>query len=233
MNKIQLKPFLSVFAACLPLFGLQSCSEESGISTPSIESVWSNMSTQPIEQVACAYPGQTISLRGSGFSGVSVLDVNGMEIDLTETQIYNTNASIIIALPSDVATTTATGNAYLKVANSAGEAVYEPFYVKSTSEQPVISSFSATVLTAGSTLRLGGSNLGGATEVYLPLAFDQKVKCEFDTSQENSDTEVYVIVPDSVSFAQGQVEVVMTKTYEATGDEYVEKAYSDETNFSN
>ncbi len=233
MNKMQLKTFLSACAIGLSLCGLQACREETGISAPSIESVWTNMSTQPIEQVACAYPGQTISLRGSGFSGVSVLDVNGMEIDLTETQIYNTDASIIIALPSDVATTTDTGNAYLKVTNSAGEAVYEPFYVKSTSEKPTISSFSNTVLTAGSTLRIGGSNLGGATEVYLPLAYDQKVQCAFDTTQTSSSTELYIIVPDSVNFAQGQVEVVMTKTYEATGDEYVEKAYSDQTNFSN
>ena len=78
-----------------------------------------------------------------------------------------------------------------------------------------------------------GENLGGATEVYLPLAFDQKVKCEFDPAQANSDTEVYVIVPEGVSFAQGQVEIVMTKTFAATGAEYVTKTYSDVTNFSN
>lgn len=233
MDKIILKSSVLAATACLFVFSCMSCGSDDGVTRPSIESVWSNMTTQPVEPVACAYPGQTISLRGSGFSGVNTLTVNGMDIDLTETQFYNTDRSIIIVLPDDVATTTDTGAAYLKVSNAAGEATYQPFYVFSADEQPEITSVSSTTLTAGSTLCIAGANLGGATEVYLPLAFDQKVKCGFDTARTNSDTEVYVIVPDGVSFAQGKVEVVMTKTYAATGDEYVEKVYSNEYNFSN
>ena len=69
--------------------------------------------------------------------------------------------------------------------------------------------------------------------MYLPLAFDQKVKCELDPAQPSSDTEVYVIVPDGVNFAEGQVEVVMHKVYAPTGAEYTDKAYSEVTNFTN
>lgn len=223
---------LLAVAACLSVFGCYSC-EGDDLSAPRVESVWSNMNTQPIEQVACAYPRQTICLRGSGFSGVDKLDVNGFAIDLRETQIYNTDGTIIIVLPDTVATTTDTGLAYIKVANAAGEYTYQPFYVFGEGEKPKISGFSTTTLTPGSSLRISGSNLGGAAKVYLPLTFGQKVECEFDPAQANSDTEVFVIVPDGVSFAQGQVSVVMHKTYAPTGDEYTETVYSDVTNFSN
>ena len=233
MNKIIMKSSLLVLVACFSVFSCLSCDNDDDLSAPRIDAVWSNMNTQPLEQVQCAYPRQTVSLRGEGFKGVEKVTVNGYDIDLAENQIYNTDRSIIIVLPQDVATTTATGEAYLKVENSAGEAVYQPFYVFTEDEQPVINKFSATALTPGATLCITGENLGGATEVYLPLAFDQKVKCEFDPAQANSDTEVYVIVPEGVSFAQGQVEIVMTKTFAATGAEYVTKTYSDVTNFSN
>ena len=233
MNKIIMKSSLLVLVACFSVFSCLSCDNDDSPSSPRIDAVWSNMNTQPIEQVQCAYPRQTVSLRGAGFKGVEKVTVNGYDIDLAENQIYNTDRSIIIVLPQDVATTTATGEAYLKVENSAGEAVYQPFYVFTEDEQPVITKLSATALTPGATLCITGENLGGATEVYLPLAFDQKVKCEFDPAQANSDTEVYVIVPEGVSFAQGQVEIVMTKTFAATGAEYVTKTYSDVTNFSN
>lgn len=235
MNKkrIMFRSSLLALVACFSVFSCLSCDNDDSPSSPRIDAVWSNMNTQPIEQVQCAYPRQTVSLRGEGFKGVEKVTVNGYDIDLAENQIYNTDRSIIIVLPQDVATTTATGEAYLKVENSAGEAVYQPFYVFTEDEQPVINKFSATALTPGATLCITGENLGGATEVYLPLAFDQKVKCEFDPAQANSDTEVYVIVPEGVSFAQGQVEIVMTKTFAATGAEYVTKTYSDVTNFSN
>ena len=232
-KKIMFRSSLLALVACFSVFSCLSCDNEDGPSAPRIESVWSNMNTQPIEQVQCAYPRQTVSLRGEGFKGVEKVTVNGYDIDLAENQIYNTDRSIIIVLPQDVATTTATGEAYLKVENSAGEAVYQPFYVFTEDEQPVITKFSATALTPGSTLCITGENLGGATEVYLPLAFDQKVKCEFDPAQANSATEVYVIVPEGVSFAQGQVEIVMDKVYAPTGAEYTDKAYSEVTNFSN
>lgn len=233
MNNWILKTSLSAAVVCLSVFGCLSCGNDDDLSSPSIESVWSNMSTQPIGQIACAYPGQTISLRGSGLTGVDVLCVNGTEIDLTETQIYNTDRSIVAVIPDDVATSTDTGTAFLRVENRAGEATYQPFYVLAADEQPEITSVSATVLAAGSTLRIAGRNLGGATEVYLPLAFDQKVKCAFAADAANSDTEVFVTVPEGVSFAQGRVEIVMAKTFAATGAEYVDKVYSDNYNFSN
>ena len=233
-SKIFLKSSLFAIVACLSVFSCFSCDNDGdGHSAPVIDGVWRNMEGQPFEQIDCTYPRQTICLRGSGFSGVDKLNVNGQEIDLSETKIYNTDNTIIIALPLEVATTTATGSAYLKVENSAGEAVYQPFYVFSEGEQPVISGFSSTVLTPGSSLRISGENLDGASEVYLPLAFDQKVKCEFDPANANTSTSVYVIVPEGVSFAQGRVEIVMNKVYAATGDEYVDKVFSDETNFSN
>lgn len=44
---------------------------------------------------------------------------------------------------------------------------------------------------------------------------------------------MYVIVPEGVNFAEGQVEVVMNKVYAPTGAEYTDKAYSEVTNFMN
>ena len=231
-KKTIFKSSLLAVVACMSMFSCYSCNNDDE-SAPLIEGVWSNMDSQPVEQLECAYPGQTICLRGSGFTRVNKLDVNGYLIDLTDTHIYNTDGSIIIALPKEVATTTDTGAAYLKVENSEGEAVYQPFYVFNADEQPKITRFSATALTPGETLRIGGSNLDGATDVYLPLAFGQKVRCELDATRESSATELFVIVPDRVSFAQGRVEVVMHKVYTPTDDEYVTKVYSDLTDFSN
>ena len=235
MNKkrIMLKSSLLMLTACLSVFSCLSCYNEDTLSSPRIESVWSNMSTQPIEQVSAAYHGQTVCLRGSGFKGVDKVTVNGYDIDLTENQIYNTDKTILFVIPVETPGSNASGLAEIRVSNSEGEAVFQPFYTGTEAEQPVITSIGATVLTPGSSLRIAGENLGGATEVYLPLAFDQKVKCELDPSQANSDTEVFIIVPDGVSFAQGRVEIVMNKVYAATGAEYVTKAYSDVTNFSN
>lgn len=217
---------------CLCVFGCFSCRDDK-FTAPRIDSVWNNMGNQPIEQVECTYPEQTICLRGAGFTGVRKLNVNGMDIDLTDTQIYNTDASIIIGLPKEVATTTATGLAYLKVENSVGTAVYEPFYVFDSTEKPKISGFSSTTLIPGGILQIKGSNLSGAVEVYLPLAFEQRILCEFDETQPSTDTEVYVKIPEGVNFAKGQVAIVMRKIYSATGDEYMDTVYSDETNFSN
>ena len=238
MNKIFLKLLQCASLLCFSMFVFVSCDDDEN-TVPVIESVWSNMSTSPIQQVVYAYPGQTVSLRGSGFSGVNTVTVNGMDVDLTRTHIYNTDKSIILTLPADVATSTNTGATYLKVSAGGNEAVYEPFYVKNVSEQPKLSSglggigFSSTILVPGSTLTITGENLDGVTEVYLPLVFDEKVKCEFDPSQTNTDKAIYVIVPDGVNFARGQAEIVMTKVYEPTEAEYEERLYSDVINFSN
>lgn len=218
--------------ACFCVFGCFSCRDDK-FTAPRIDSVWSNMGSQPIEQVVYAYPEQTICLRGEGFTGISKLNVNGTEIDLTDSQIYNTDASIIVALPKEVATTTATGQTFLKVENSLGSAIYEPFYIFESSEKPKISKLSSTILIPGGTLHITGANLDGAEEVYLPLAFNQKILCEFDESHPSTDTDIYVIVPEDVNFAKGQLSIVMRKTYAATGYEYIETLYSDEINFSN
>lgn len=241
MNKIFFK--LSRYAGmlCLLLLACTSCDKDD-VSMPVIESVWSNMSTIPIHQMECVYPGQTISLRGSGLSGANAVIVNGTEIDLTGmtgTHAYNTDRSIIVRLPVNVATMWDNGETSLKVKVGRNEAVYEPFYVKNTSEKPQLSSglagtgFSSIVLVPGSTLTITGKNLSGATEVYLPLAFDGKIKCEFDPAQVNTDESLHVIVPESDKFAQGRAEIVMTKSCYLDGAEYVERLYSGIINFSN
>lgn len=218
-------------AVCVCAISCVSCEKDNELSVPKIESVWSNMSTQPFEQMECAYPKQTICLRGSGFSAIDKLNVNGTIIDLSETKFYNTDNSIIIALPDDVATTTSTELSFLEMANGAGKAVYEPFYIFDADKQPEITNVSSTTLVPGKGLTIKGSNLDGAVEVYLPLVFDQKVKCEFDSSKNNSDTEIHVTVPEGVSFAQGRIEVVLHKMYAPTNDEYTDKVYSDVINF--
>lgn len=238
MNKKILKLLQYTGMMCAVVYSLSSCNKEE-VSMPVIDSVWSNVSSSPIHQIECAYPDQTINLRGSGLSGADRLTVNGTEIDLTPSLIYCTDNSIIVRLPADVATMWENGETYLKVYVDGNEAVYEPFYIKNTSEMPALSSgidgsgFSSIQLVPGSVLTITGKNLGGVTEVYLPTVFDGKIKCEFDLSQTNDNENIYVIVPDGAEFARGQVEIVMTKICGLNGREYVERLYSDMINFSN
>lgn len=233
IKKIMIRVAILV-VACVCIFSCLSCRDEE-LSAPRIDCVWNNSGSQPAEQINCAYQQQTIAIRGAGFTGVNKVNINGMDIDLTDSQIYNTDASIIVSLPKDLPTSTDTQLAYVKVENAAGSAVFEPFYIFSNAStvKPAIKDFSSKVLIPGSTLTIKGANLGGAIEVYLPLAFDQRVLCEFDETQESTDTEVYVVVPEGVNFAQGTVMIVMEKTYQHDGSKYIEKVYSNVTNFSN
>ena len=229
--KIMNTKITKIFVSCLVYCGitavLASCADDND--APHIDSVWKNMSAEPIEQVSCAYPGQILCLRGSGFSDLKRIVVNGTKINVTNTLIYDTDNSITFQVPSDVDTSVRPST--IKVVTMNGDTTYMGLIIKPTSAKPAVSSFSATTLSADRTLVITGKNLDGATEVYLPLAFDQQVKCEFDTAQENTATNLYVIVPAEVSFARGQCHVVMEKTDEATGTTYTEHAYSATTDF--
>lgn len=220
---------LAVFV-CFSVFSCFSCSNDDD-SSPVIDSVWRNMTSEPIAQVSYAYPGQTLCLHGSGFGGLKKIIVNDTEIGVMNTLIYDTDNNITFMLPTDVNTSTEAGRYYIKVETEGGEAVYQPFRVKLLQEKPAISSFSSTILVADSRLTITGKNLTGVTDVYLPVAFDGKVRCDFDSQMTNTDTEVYVIVPSGVSFAKGQVEIVMQKTDDILGQPYEERVYSSITNF--
>lgn len=227
MNSIKI--LIICFICCGVTTALTSCRDDNDV--PYIDSVWKNMATEPVEQVSYAYPGQTICLRGSGFSDLKRIVVNGNKVDVMNTLIYDTDNSITFKIPSDVDTSVSPST--IKVVTVNGDTTYTGLLIKPTSAKPVVSSFSATTLSAGQTLVIKGKNLDGATEVYLPLCFDQKVKCEFDTTQENTSTDLYVIIPADVSFAKGQCQVVMEKTNPTSGTIYTENAYSATTNFSN
>lgn len=229
MNSIKTNILIACLVCCNLAAVLTSCSDDNDV--PCIDSVWKNMAAEPVEQVSCAYPGQTICLRGSGFSDLKRIVVNGNKVDVMNTLIYDTDNSITFKIPSDVDTSVSPST--IKVVTAYGDTTYTGLLIKPTSEKPIVSSFSATTLSAGQTLVIKGKNLEGATAVYLPLCFDQKVKCEFDTTQENTATDLYVIIPADVNYAKGQCQVVMEKTDPVSDIVYTENAYSATTNFSN
>lgn len=221
MNKIIYRVLLLVAAVVLT-----SCSKDG--EAPVIDSVWKNMVSEPIEPTIYAYPGQTICLHGQGFSDLRKIFVNGTDVDFSNSLIYDTDNYITFQLPKDVATTSGDQN-YIRVITARGEDVVRPFIVKPTAVQPTITSFSSTTLVAGRTLTITGTNLDGATEVMLPLAFEKQAKCQITGNP--TATSISVIIPEGVSFASGKCVITMDKTY--AGQNYTEHVYSKTTIFVN
>lgn len=214
----------SLLLACLVLLACPSCTkDEEG---PRIDSVWMNMVQRPVEQVSCAYPGQTICVRGEHLGDLRRVIVNGTDINLNTLFVYESDNAVTFQLPSDVNTS----GDKIRVVTRWGMFDF-PFVIRPKSAQPVITAFSATTLVAGRTLTITGSNLEGVRQVWLPTAFGGRVQCELDASQQSSGTSVYVIIPADVSFATGYCELVMEKTDTERGITYTDKAYSAETNF--
>lgn len=214
---------------CYVILGfLSSCSSDN--ECPIIESTWKNIATEPIKEISCTYPGQTICLRGKGFKDLKRVIVNGTKIDMMSTLLYDTDNSITFKIPTNVDTSVRPSTIKLVTIN--GDTTYTKLLIKPSKEQPIIRSFSSTSLQAGKTLIITGSNLDRATEVYLPLCFEQKVKCEFDKTKENTTTDLYVLIPSNLNFAKGKCQVVMQKLDESSGSTYTENAYSQTTDFS-
>lgn|SRR5574344_63331 len=234
MNIMNKSKFISLYAiAVLSVCILFCMSCASDTEHPTIESVWNNTASVPVEQVFCAYPGQTLCLHGIGFSGIKQITVNNTIIGVSNTAIYDTDSFITFKLPDSVATTDNSNLKYVKVETSNGETTYEPFIIKSLSMRPSVSSVSATTLVAGSVLQIKGSNLDGVQEVYLPLTFEQMIKCKLDSTQASDASNVYVVVPGGVNFASGQLKIVMQKRDSVISNSYTENVYSSTINFKN
>lgn len=214
---------LLLLASCILL--LTACSKVDD-EAPRIDSVWYNMVNRPIEQAVCAYPGQTICLHGEHLGNLTRIIVNGTDVALDNIYVYESDHYITFTVPSDVKTE----GDFIRIVTRYGMTDY-PFIIRPSSEQPTITKASSTTLVAGSTLIITGTNLDGAKEVWLPLTFDETVKCEFDTTQENSDTEVYVTIPDGVDFATGQIQIVMDKYDDVRDLTYTESVFSAEMDF--
>ena len=222
----QINNILFVLMACVSLSVLTSCTKEE--EAPRIDSVWMNMVSRPVEQVSCAYPGQTICLRGENLGDLKRVIVNHIDINLNTLYVYESSTAITFQLPADV--NTAGDN--IRVVTKWGMTDHA-FIIRPLAEKPAVNAFSATTLVAGRTLTITGENLDGAKEVWLPLAFDGRVQCDIDASQPADATTVSVIIPDGVTFAKGQCEIVMEKTDATRGITYTEKAYSSSTDFRN
>lgn len=229
MNKISnIKYFIVAFIGLL-LLPFASC--KSDHDAPVIESVWSNSTDAPAERVNFSYPGETICLHGHGFSDLQEVSVNGVAIDLMKTIMYDTDSFITFAIPEEVKPTRECEQSVILVTTAHGTSSYAPFLIKPTGEKPAITGVSATALTAGDVLEIKGKNLDGAFEVYLPLTFDQSVKCELATGKESTSSSVFVTIPDHVNFATGKVKVVMNKRSEELDKEYTEVVYSGKIDF--
>ena len=210
----------------LQLSLLTSCEDDNA--APYIESVWFNMVSQPIEQAPCAYPGQTLCLHGEHLDDLRRLIVNGTDINLNTLFVYESDNYITFQLPSDVRTK----GDKIRVVTAYG--MYDfPFIVRPASEQPAISTFSATTLIGGRTLTITGSNLDGVQEVWLPLTYGERVQCNVLPAEEDAQTTVRIIIPEGVDFATGSCEIVMQKTDYERGITYTEKVYSTTTDFRN
>ena len=222
----QINNILFVLMACVSLSVLTSCTKEE--EAPRIDSVWMNMVSRPVEQVSCAYPGQTICLRGENLGDLKRVIVNHIDINLNTLYVYESSTAITFQLPVDVNT----DGDNIRVVTKWGMTDHA-FIIRPLAEKPAVNAFSATTLVAGRTLTITGENLDGAKEVWLPLAFDGRVQCEIDASQPADATTVSVIIPDGVTFAKGQCEIVMEKTDATRGITYTEKVYSSSTDFRN
>lgn len=214
----------------LMMLPLMSCEEAA---KPEIDQVWINMTDFPVGKVECAYPDQTLCLYGRGFSGLQEIIVNGTRIDIDSTLVYDTDRNITFRLPEDVAVSDGPQNMYIKVITHAGEDEYAPFLVKQAGQQPEVTSVSSVILVPESVLVIRGKNLDGVSEVYLPAAYDKKVLCAFSEEYENTSEELHVVVPDSVRFATGQLEVVMEKHDSVCVFSYEEKVFSEIYDFIN
>ena len=222
----QINNILFVLMACVSLPLLTACQKDE--EAPRIDSVWMNMVTRPVEQVSCAYPGQTICLRGENLGDLKRVIVNHTDINLNTLYVYESSTAVTFQLPSDV--NTAGDN--IRVVTKWGMTDHT-FIIRPLAEQPAVTAFSATTLIAGRTLTITGENLEGVSEVWLPLAFNSRVQCDIDASQPADATTVSVIIPDGVTFATGQCELVMQKTDATRGITYTEKVYSSSTDFRN
>lgn len=231
MNKIYNIRYIWTVLLSVLVLQLTSCKDDE--ETPVIDCVWSNTITAPTEKITAAYPGTVIALQGHGFSDLQKVSVNGVDIDLMKTIMYDTDNYITFAIPEKLATTEETGLSVITVTTAHGVASYQPFLVKKTSEKPTITSVSATQLHAGDVLEITGTHLNGVSEVYLPLVFDKEVKCELSDSQESTATELYVVVPADVNFAKGRVRVILSQHDEGIGMDYSETVTSSVINFSN
>lgn len=225
MNRI--RKYICLASAVLALV---SCREEVA---PQIDQVWINMATFPIGEVECAYPKQTLCLYGSGFTGLQEVVVNGTPIDIGSTIVYDTDKNITFLLPEDVNVSDTPDNMYIRVITSSGECEYSPFFIKPVDMQPSVTSVSSTILVPGSVLVVKGKNLDGAREVYAPAAYGEKALCAFSEEGLSDAENLYVIVPEGVAFATGQMEIVMDKHDEACGFSYTEKVYSNVYDFIN
>ncbi len=223
---INLNKFGSLLVGCALLAGFASCDEQG--EAPTIDSVWYNMVGQPIEEAVCAYPGQTLCIRGQHLGDLQRLIVNGTDINLNTLFVYESDQSITFQLPADVSTE----GDNIRVVTSWGM-VDHPFVVRPASEQPAITAFSSTTLVVGRTLTITGTHLEGAEEVWLPLTYDGRVRCNLDGNQPSDSTTVHAVVPADANFATGRCEIVMTKNDAARGITYTEKVFSASTNFSN
>jgi|GEM_PF-4094065 len=221
MNK---KAFRNLLVGTSVLAAMTACKGD--YEAPVIESVWINMVTRPVEEVTCAYPGETICVRGEHLGDLRRVIVNGTDINLNTLFVYESSSAVTFSLPSDVNTE----GDYIRLVTKWGMDEH-PFIIRPASGKPVISAFSATTLIPGRILTVSGSNLEGVSEVWLPLAFGERVQCELDGTQDAGGKTVNVVVPEGVSFATGRCEIIMQKHDDARGMDYTEKVYSDKTAF--
>ena len=230
MKYVALKSIImAVTVALLPCL-LTSCDDEVG--NPQITGVWSNSASQENHMIECAYPSDIIRIEGRNFDGVKKLFVNGTEIPEQFSGLYNTPTAITFKVPSDVNLTTLHDPVgYIRVITATGEDVRRSFLIKSSSLRPKVSKFSTTILVAGQKLVITGSNLDGATHVWLPCAFNNKVEALIDEESENTAKSLTVIIPEG-DFAQGWCEIEFAKYDEEKDFSYTERIYSSVTNFT-
>lgn len=214
----------------LQLLAVLSCAKHAA---PHIDEVWINMTEYPVGRVENAYPGQTLCLYGTGFTGLRHIEVNGTYIDVSKTLVYDTDRNITFQLPEDVKVSDRPENMYIRIFTEGGECEYSPFLIRPAELLPEITSVSSYILVPGTVLVISGKNLDGVKEVCLPAPYGGKTACEFADGQENDSRKIYVTVPADVSFATGQVEVILEKTDETCGFSFTERVYSDIYDFIN
>lgn len=223
-----------IFFFALAVISLTACDDNE--SQPHIDSVWVNVSSEPVREVSYAYPGQLLCLHGSGFDGLQKIEVNGYDISITGSLIYDNDRYVTFTCPSDIYISEDYKRCDIKVTTAGGECIYTPFIIKPTSEKPAISRFSTTALLAGTNLTITGRHFGTVKKVLLPGTFDTMIECELADGIEPTETSVTVVVPEDVKFATGRACILMEMVEyisDPDGRKYEECVYSSETSFTN
>jgi len=164
---IKKKGILAMVCLLSAVFAFTSCKDDDDAekSPVTVNSVHLQDTKYPDKLITFARLGNLVRLDGSGFTGITEVQVNGTSAYVNPT--YMTNTSIIFRIPKDAPTSEAPENVRntIKFIKGASEFVYE-FDIRAAA--PLVSGISHTLPQAGETITIYGSDLVEIDKITFP-----------------------------------------------------------------